>query len=188
MDKRKILDSVEIRSPLIRAVEDDLTFLQKHSSKEAVIGKVKRTDIWTLPPIALREAIINAIVHADDSQRGTPIRIALFDNRLEIENPGLMPFGLTIEDIQQGVSKLRNRVIGRVFQELGLVEQWGSGIPRMKAECLENGLDPSKFEEVGTHFRVTMSTLRKHPVLHDAREPQILDALAAPVQVGSLRL
>jgi ATP-dependent DNA helicase RecG len=144
-----------------------------------VIGEVKRTDRWTLPPIALREAVINAIVHADYAQRGAPIRVALFDDRLEIENPGLLPFGLTIEDIQQGISKLRNRVIGRVFQELGLIEQWGSGIQRMTAACRESGLGSPKFEEIGTHFRVTMSTLRMHPSQHDAREEQIHAALAA---------
>jgi Pirin C-terminal cupin domain len=50
----------------------------------------KRTDLWTLPPIALREVVINAIVPADYAQRGAPIRVALFDDRLEIENPGLV--------------------------------------------------------------------------------------------------
>jgi ATP-dependent DNA helicase RecG len=50
-----------------------------------------------------------------------PVRVAIFDNRVEVDNPGLLPFGLTIEDITRGVSKLRNRVIGRVFHELKLV-------------------------------------------------------------------
>lgn len=176
-DKRKILDSMEVRSPLPNAAEDVLAFLRKHSSREAVIGRVKRIDLWTLPPIALREAIINAIVHADYAQRGAPIRVALFDDRLEIENPGLLPLGLTIEDIQQGVSKLRNRVIGRVFQELNLIEQWGSGIQRMTAACTDVGLDAPKFEEIGTHFRVTLSTLRKRPVKIDTREQKLLAAL-----------
>jgi len=58
---------------------------------------------------------MNAIVHADYAQQGAPIRIAIFDDRIEIENPGLLPFGLTIEDIMQGVSKLRNRVIRAGF-------------------------------------------------------------------------
>jgi predicted HTH transcriptional regulator len=62
---------------------------------------------------------MNAIVHADYVQRGAPICVALFDDRLEIESPGLFSFGLKIEDIQKGISKLRNRVQGRVFQELG---------------------------------------------------------------------
>ena len=87
---------------------------------------------------------MNAIVHADYAQQGAPIRIALFDDRIEIENPGLLPFGLTIEDIMQGVSKLRNRVIGRVFHELHLIEQWGSGIQRMTAACQEAGLEGSQ--------------------------------------------
>jgi ATP-dependent DNA helicase RecG len=80
------------------------------------------------------------------------------DDRIEIENPGLLPFGLTIEDIQQGVSKLRNRVIGRVFHELRLIDQWGSGIQRMNSACHDAGLDVPKLEELGTHFRVTIST------------------------------
>ena len=80
--------------------------------------------------MALREAIVDSAVHADYAQRGAPIRVAVFDDRVEIENPGLLPPGLTVEDLRRGVSKLRNRVMGRVFQELGLIEQWGSGIQR----------------------------------------------------------
>jgi ATP-dependent DNA helicase RecG len=76
----------------------------------------------------LREAAVNAVVHADYSQGGGPLRLSIFDDRVEIESPGLLPAGLTIEDLRQGISKLRNRVIGRVFQQLGLIEQWGSGI------------------------------------------------------------
>jgi len=87
----------------------------------------RRRDLPLLAPAALREAVVNAVVHADYSQSGSPIRVAVFDDRIEIENPGLLPFGLTIEEIQRGASKLRNRVIGRVFHELGLIEQWGSG-------------------------------------------------------------
>jgi ATP-dependent DNA helicase RecG len=97
-------------------------------TRKAVIGPVKRTELWTFPAIAVREAIMNAIVHADYAQHGAPIRIASFDDRLEVENqvenPSLLPFGLTIEDIQKGISKVRNRVIGRVFQELRLIARF----------------------------------------------------------------
>ena len=67
---------------------------------------------------------------------------------------------------------------------MGLIEQWGSGIQRMTAACRESGLDSPKFEEIGTHFRVTMSTLRKHPAQHDEREQQILAALGASGSTG----
>ena len=63
------------------------------------------------------------------------MRIAIFDDPIEIDSPGLLVPGLTIEDLWLGVSKLRNHVIGRVFHELDMIEKWGSGIRRMGAEC-----------------------------------------------------
>ncbi len=183
-DRRKILDSTEIRSHLPSAAEDAIAFLRKHMRREAVIGPVKRTDRWTFPEIALREVVMNAILHADYAQRGAPIRIALFDDRLEVENPGLLPFGLTIEDIQRGSSRIRNRVIGRVFQELGLVEQWGSGIQRMNASCRDHGLSAPHFEEIGTHFRVTLSAVPSGPPSTDKRDEAILKALRRSADRG----
>jgi len=183
-DRRRLLDSAEIRSYLPQAAEETIAFLQKHMAREAVIGSVKRTDHWTYPVVAVREAIMNAIVHADYAQPGAPIRVALFDNRLEIENPGLLPFGLTIEDIQRGISKLRNRVLGRVFLELKLIEQWGSGIQRMTAACVDRGLDAPIFEEIGTHFRVTLSAVPHRAPSRDARDETILSALAASAESG----
>ena len=184
-DRRRILDSIEVRTYLPAAAEEVITFLRKHMTREAVIGAVRRTDLWTLPVVAIREAIMNAIVHADYAQQGAPIRVALFDDRLEIENPGLLPFGLTIEEIQKGVSKLRNRVIGRVFQELKLIEHWGSGIQRMTAACSDRGLGAPHFEEIGTHFRVTLSALRRRRVTaKDKRDEIILNLLEASAGSG----
>jgi len=83
----------------------------------------------------LREAVINALVHTDYSQHGAPIRIAFFDDRIEIENPGILLPGMTIEDMKDGVSKIRNPVIARIFRELDLIEQWGSGVRRIFKEA-----------------------------------------------------
>jgi ATP-dependent DNA helicase RecG len=178
-DRRRLLDSTEVRAHLPGAAGQVIAFLRKHMTREAVIGPVKRADVWTLPVVAVREAIMNAIVHADYSQHGSPIRVALFDDRLEVDNPGLLPFGLSIEDIQTGVSKIRNRVVGRVFQELKLIEHWGSGIQRMTAACRDRGLDAPQFAEIGTHFRVTLSAIRRHAPAKDERDQSILGALAA---------
>ena len=114
-DRSHIADRTEIRSLPTRAVEEAIAFVQKHALHGAEIGAVRRKDRWSLPPAAVREAIINAVAHADYAQRGAPIRLSIFDDRLEIENPGLLPFGLTLDDLPRGVSKLRNRVIGHVF-------------------------------------------------------------------------
>ena len=157
-DKSRIIDRTEIHSDPVHAVQDAITFVQKHAMFGAEIGSVKRTERWSVPPVALREAVINAVAHADYAQRGAPIRVSVFDDRVEVENPGLLPFGLTIDDLERGVSKLRNRVIGRVFHELGLIEQWGSGVQRMISACRDAGLAPPTFEELGHRFRVTLHT------------------------------
>ncbi|MBM4244797.1 MAG: MarR family transcriptional regulator [Deltaproteobacteria bacterium] len=177
IDKSQILDRVEIRSIPTRGVEEAVAFVQKHAWHGAAIGAVRREDRWSVPPEAVREAIINAVVHADYAQRGAPIRLSIFDDRLEIENPGLLPFGLTIEDLPRGVSKLRNRVIGRVFHALGLIEQWGSGVQRMSAACHAAGLPAPVFEEIATRFRVTIATTRVGPRVVEETDRAILDAL-----------
>ena len=152
-DKSTILDHVELRSLPIRAIDVAIAFVEKHAHHGAEIGPVRRKERWSVPPVAIREAVINAVAHADYAQRGAPICIAIFDDRIEIENPGLLPFGLTVEDLTLGVSKLRNRVIGRVFHAVGLIEQWGSGVQRMVAACRETGLAPPRFEEVAIRFQ-----------------------------------
>jgi len=118
------------------------------------------------------------VAHTDYAQRGAPLRLSIFDDRLEIENPGLLPFGLTIEDLPRGVSKLRNRVIGRVFHALGLVEKWGSGIQRMANACREAGLAAPVFEELATRLRVTIASGRVDSPLFDKTDQAILARLA----------
>ena len=176
-DKSHIVDRAEIHALPVQAVEEAIAFVHKHILHGAEIGAVRRKERWSLPPVALREAIINAVVHADYSQRGAPLRLSIFDDRIEIENPGLLPFGLTVEDLPNGVSKLRNRVIGRVFHALGLIEQWGSGIQRMTAACREAGLAAPVFEELAVRFRVTITTASTGPSLQDARDRTILACL-----------
>ena len=72
------------------AVESVMEFLKKYAMCEADFSELRRRDIWSIPLTILREAVVNAVVHADYSQRGAPIRIAFFYNRIEIENPGIL--------------------------------------------------------------------------------------------------
>ncbi|MGA2686347.1 MAG: helix-turn-helix domain-containing protein [Verrucomicrobiota bacterium] len=160
-DKSLIIDSASITDFPVLAVEKALQFVQRNTRHSLEIKNVRHREIWEFPVVALREAIINAFVHADYAQRGSSLRLAVFRDRIEVENPGNLPPGLTIEDILRGVSKLRNRVIGRVFHELKLIEQWGSGIQRMINACRQAGLPEPEFEEIGSGFRVTF---RRHQV------------------------
>ena len=178
LDKSQILDQAEFRGLPVAAIDAAIAFIEKHALYGAEIGRVRRKDRWNLPPVAVREAVINAVAHADYAQRGAPIRIAIFDDRLEIENPGLLPFGLTVPDLEHGISKLRNRVIGRVFHALGLIEQWGSGIQRITAACREAGLPDPRLEEIATRFRATIFTTQiNRPELDDI-DQAIVDGLS----------
>ena len=178
-DRARIADQAELRMPLPETIPAAVAFIERHLSSGVEIGRVRRRVRTKLPPVAVREALVNALAHADYSQRGAPIRVAVFDDRLEVENPGLLPFGLTLEDLPRGVSKLRNRVIGRVFHELGLVEQWGSGAQRMISACKEFGLLPPIWEEVGQRLRVTLQTEPATEASMDAIDRAILDELDA---------
>ena len=103
--------------------------------------------------------VINALVHADYSQRGAPVRVVFLDDRIEIENPGLLLPGMTIEDMKQGASKIRNTVIARVFRELHLIEQWGTGVRRIFTEAQELGLPEPQIKEIGMRVRFIVPLL-----------------------------
>jgi len=87
--------------------------------------------------------------------------VAFFDDRIEVENPGILPPGITVEDMKQGVSKIRNPVIARVFRELRLIEQWGSGVPRIFRETKESGFPEPSIMELGLRVRFVFPLAKK---------------------------
>ena len=177
-DREHIVDQRDIRGHAPALVERATEFVLEHLSCGARIEGTRRQDRWNVPPVAVREAIVNAVAHADFAQRGGPLRVAVFADRVEVESPGLLPFGLTIEDLPLGVSKLRNRVIARVFHELGLMENWGSGVQRMMAACDEAGCPHPVFEELGGRFRVTLGVSGPSAQADDV-DARLLGALQA---------
>ncbi|MEI7901473.1 MAG: helix-turn-helix domain-containing protein [bacterium] len=185
--KAVILDQQDVRDHLPLALEKAFEFVKKHASRSAEFGDLRRKDVWNVPLEAVREALTNALVHTDYSQTGAPIRVAIFDDRIEIENPGLLAPGMTIADIRQGVSKIRNRVIGRVFKELNLIENWGSGFQRMAASCQAINLPEPMFEEVAFRFRVTFR-LSRIPLQadSDATDQKIMDLIKASEADGGV--
>nr|WP_208597680.1 helix-turn-helix domain-containing protein [Desulfogranum mediterraneum] len=132
-DKGDIFDHIDLHDPLPRAVDSIMLFLKKHAMRGADFSEIRRKDLWSIPLNILREIIINALVHADYSHRGSPIRVAFFDNRIEVESPGLLLPGLTVEDMKQGISQIRNPVTAHVFRELDLIER-GAAVYRAYSE------------------------------------------------------
>lgn len=162
--KLDIFDHIDIDLPLPQAVDEVMLFLKKHAFRGANLSEVRRKDVWSIPLGILREGLINAVVHCDYSQRGAPIRVVFLDDRIEIENPGILLPGLTIEEMKQGVWRIRNHVIARVFRELHLIEQWGTGVRRMYEEARQQGLPEPMIEEVGMRLRLTLYLSKAHKI------------------------
>ena len=175
--KADIVDSLEIHDYPINCIERSIDFVKKHAFFAYNLESTKRLEQWSIPMAAVRETIINAFAHCDYSQKGAPIRLSIFDDRLEIENPGILPFGVTIPVIMDGISKIRNKVIVRVLHELGYIERWGIGIARIIKSCQDAGLPIPEFKEIGTRFRVTIFTKSINSPLLDQIDQKIIEAI-----------
>lgn len=154
------VDSAAFDGPLPVAFEHAMAFVRRNIARGFRIEGARRAESWEYPQVAIRELLANAVVHADYSLPGLRVRVAIFDDRIEIESPGLLMSGLTIADLVSGVSRTRNRVIARVFRELGVIEQWGTGIPRAVEACRDAGLADPEFEEFASVLRVTIRSQR----------------------------
>ena len=105
---------------------------------------------------------------------GCYIQIAIFNDRIEFTNPGGLPFGQTIEKALTGSSRIRNRVIARVFRELHLAEQWGSGLRRIMETCKRQGLKTPLIEELNNQFRLTLYSEKIPEMITVPWEEQLL--------------
>lgn len=109
-------------------------------SGRVVPGKMIREDYPLYPPFATREALANAICHRDYTTPGGAVAIALYDNHLEIVNPGVLPFDMTPEKLlRPHESKPWNPIIASVFYRAGVIEKWGTGTLNIVDWCRVNG-------------------------------------------------
>lgn len=153
-DKTEIIDRYQVEGTILDAADEVPKFIMRNTRLSAEIRGIRRQDIPEYPQVAIREVLINALAHCDYSIVGSHIQIAIFSNRLELQNPGMLPFGFTLDDLKAGVSRVRNRVIARVFSELNLMEEWGSGYKRVIEACYEGGYPEPEWQELGTSVRV----------------------------------
>jgi ATP-dependent DNA helicase RecG len=117
-------------------------------------GEIFREDRLAVPPAALREVLLNAVMHRDYSDPGSYVAIAVFDDRVEIRSVGRLPRGVTVDSLSESHhSVLRNPLVAETFHRTGAVEIWGRGTNRVIEECERYGIAPPLFEErSGTLF------------------------------------
>lgn len=156
IDKTQILDDLMIEANLINQVDEVIKFVTRHISvRYEFEGKPKRKEVWEYPLEALREAVINAIVHRDYSISSN-VQVEIYDDRIEIWNPGGLLPGITVEDLykKEHKSVTRNKLIAQIFYDIGYIEKYGSGTIKIIDLCKQNGLPSPEFKEVFGGFSI----------------------------------
>ena len=153
---KPFIDMRIISGNIIDQADKSLDFILEHIPKAVwLAGKTQREEKYQYPPDALRESIVNAICHRNYEERGD-IQIRLFDDFLEIWNPGKLPESLTIEDLKKTHKSVpRNPLIARQFFWIKFVEEVGTGTNDMINYCREWHIPEPEFKHVTGDFVVT---------------------------------
>jgi ATP-dependent DNA helicase RecG len=159
----RFLDNVRIEGPVPLMVKDSLAVIQRNMSRRAEVVGHGRKDVWEYPPEALREAIVNALVHRDFSPgtRGMQVQIEMYPDRLTILNPGGLFGAVDIAHLGEGASSSRNSVLLKILEDVvisgearTICENRGSGIRIMREELKGAGMGPPDFFDRVTSFLV----------------------------------
>lgn len=154
-DRVVFLDRRDYGGPLHEQIDAAESFVLRNIRLGARIEGLYREDYYELPRTAIREAIVNAVVHRD-LQASSCVQVALYDDRLEVTSPGALYGGLTLDDALQGVTRLRNPRIAEALMQMDLFENWGTGLRRIREACADAGLPEPEFREFDSMFRVNI--------------------------------
>ncbi|MBI5299847.1 MAG: putative DNA binding domain-containing protein [Deltaproteobacteria bacterium] len=146
--KADILDRKDMQGTLPENVEQAMVFLKRHLSLRYEIKTLQRKEILELPENALREAVLNAVVHRDYSIRGSIVMVEIYRDRVEIVDPGGLPPGMKRSDLGKRCVH-RNPKLVDLFHRMGEIEKIGSGIRRMKDATKKAHVPPPRFEVTG---------------------------------------
>lgn len=141
-------------------IEKSYGFILKNISKQIKImsSGPEREEIYEFPPEVLREAIINSVAHRDYFNINS-IQISIYDDRIEITNPGSIPQGLT-KELFGTISVQRNPLTYRVLKDMKYIEGLGIGIPKMINGMRKAGLSDPAFFWTDSFFRTTLKNIR----------------------------
>lgn len=154
----RFTDNRRFTGPLPEMVRDACDFIARNTRAATVIGKDgRRVDRAEYPARAVREAVLNAVVHRDYSfySENTSVRIEIYADRLEITNEGGLFGRTTLEGLGRIRPDTRNAVLANILEVMRETENRYSGIPTILTECETNGLPPPRFESARGAFRVT---------------------------------
>ncbi len=153
----KPIDFLDITSPIPQALGQALRFIHKNTRHPMLVKGMRRLRLDEYPSEALREAIINAMAHRDYEDATRKIHVEVFADRIEVISPGLLPQGITLDHLRSGKLQpcSRNPVLAQGLRLLGLMEELGTGVVRMKQSMRDHGLKAPEYSYRDGHFIVT---------------------------------
>ncbi len=167
---KPFIDMKVIRGTVHEQIEEAEKFVLNNIKKSAwtVPGQVEREERWEYPPDAIREAVTNAIAHRDYSSTAN-VHVSIFDDRIEIWNPGRLPEPLKPEDLKKQHKSIPvNPLVAQMLFLTKDIEKWGTGTNDIVKDCVNHGLPEPIFEEQAGGFAV---------ILRKSRIPDDLDEL-----------
>ena len=154
VDSEEFIDQKSIIGSIAIQAEEAYNFVLRHINKGAKVEGVYTVSRWEYPIKAIREIIRNAVVHRQYSLTGKDIKVAIYDDMVEITSPGLLPPSIDYADMESRQSDARNKVIAPVFKRLGIIDQWGNGLKLVATEMKRYPHVEFRWREVGLSFQV----------------------------------
>jgi ATP-dependent DNA helicase RecG len=149
---RETLATIDCLGTLVNQYQEAFNFLVSKLERSFTITGSVRKEYSEIPEVAIRETIINALMHRNYLMQ-SPIKIALYDNRLEVFSPGAFPGPISEENLLMGFTFIRNTVIAKVLREMGFSEKLGSGLKLIFDQYALRHLEAPKVFEVGTFVK-----------------------------------
>lgn len=147
---REAIASRTCKGTLFEQFDEAFDFIMERINKSFKIEKRKREEHWEIPPIAIREVLMNAILHRN-YHINAPIKISIYSNRIEFFSPGGLPGPIDPSELESGITYVRNTSIAKVLWEAKYIEKMGSGFITLFKSYRKEGLLPPEVIE-GTNF------------------------------------
>ncbi len=166
--KEEFIDNRQVGGNAFKLLDEAMSFFFKHLSLSGVVRGLIREEELTLPYKALREAVVNALCHREYNSIGAATTIAIYDDRVEINNLGRFPLQIDFNDsLEAPLSVPHNPLIAQSFYYRELFESWGRGIKLMADECRKHNVPVPEFNTFNNNM---VSTVFHIPQWAIARE------------------
>ncbi len=196
-NRERFLDNERVEGAIPDMLGPTLEILQRNMKRRSVVSGLYRTDLDEYPATAVREAVINSLVHRDLSSgsRGTPVQVQMFPDRLVIHNPGGLYGPVTVDSLgREGISASRNSAMLRILEDVtvggerqAVCENRGSGVGAIVAALRQVGLPDPLFDDRISSFRVTFENTSRRRRPRD-RRTDILNLLRDHGQMSRAEL